>query len=201
MARPTTGNPRADAPVWLRPRRSGIRHRLVVLFDSVADAIGAAGGWLFDRGLAGCEAIALVTDYTADRPLRIVGARALELHSPLASELLRARPDTLVVAANLFRHDLRVRQSVLEAIDEGMTKVMICGDSWPTEFDGLGTSVQHRLSIVARAFKKEALAASGSSSDPAGFAEPFCSIDLRARRPGSVSSAATEKLAIHCRTA
>lgn len=201
MAGLTIETPDADALVWLRPRRCDIRYRLVVLCDSVADAISAAGGWLFDRGLAGCEAIVLVTDHTDDRALRIVGAQAIELHTPQASEVLSARPDTLVVAAELFCHDLRVRQGVLEAIDEGLTKVMICGDSWPTEFEGLGTSVQHRLSIAAQAFKKEALAALGASSDLAGLVEMFCGIDLRACRSEAASRTGTEKLAIHWRTA
>jgi hypothetical protein len=178
-----------------------MRYRLVVVCDSVADAICAAGGWLFDRGLAGCEATVLVTDHTDDRALRIVGADAIELHTPLASEVLSARPDTLVVTADLLRRDLRVRQGVLEALDEGLTKVMTCGDSWPAEFEALGTQVQHRLSIAARAFKTAALAALGASSDLLGLVEPFRGIDLRARRSEAASRTATDEPPTHWRTA
>jgi len=81
-----------------------------------------------------------------------------------------------VVAANLFRDDPRVRQGVLEAIDKGSTNVMIWGDSWTTDSEGPVTSVEHRLSIAARALKKEALAAAGASLDSVGLVETFRSV-------------------------
>ncbi|BBZ41491.1 hypothetical protein [Mycobacterium conspicuum] len=191
----------ADTQVWLRPRGRAIRHRLFVLCDTAAEVICAAGGWLFDQALAGCETIALVNDRTNNRALRIVGAEAIALHTPQARAALRARPDTLMVAANLFRHDEQVRHRTLEAIDEGQTKVMLCGNGWPTEFEGLGTSVHHRLSIAAQAFKKQALGAAGASTNLVGLVETFGGIDLRTCRPEATSRAAAEKPAIHWQTA
>lgn len=201
MAGLSTEESDTDAVVWLHPRRTDIRHRVVVVCEKVCTVIDAAGGWLFDHGLAGCEATALVAEHSDDRALRIVGARAIELHTPRASAVLRARPDTLVVAPDLFRHDERVHQAVVQAINHGLTNVMICGDSSVTAFNGLGASVQHGLTLAARAFKKEALAALGASSIPVGPVETFCAIDLRASRPEAVRRTESTKLTTHGRTA
>ena len=182
MAGLTVENPESGALAWLGLRRRDIRYRLVVLGDSVADVVSAAGGWLFDQGSAGWETAVLLTGHADDRALRILGAQSTELETALASDVRSGRIDTLVVAAGLFRRDTLVRQGVLETIGEGLTNVMLWGEDLPSEFDGLVTPVTQRLSIAARAFKKAALAAAGASSDSVGLVEIFRGVDLRTCR-------------------
>jgi hypothetical protein len=188
MTGPTIENRGLGALVQLRPPRRSNTHRVVVLCDSVADVVGAAGGWLFDRGMAGCHVNVLLTSYVDDRALRILGAQAIDLQTAVASEVSSEPPETLVVAANLFRRDARVRRRVLETIGDGMTRVMVWGDSRSTEFDGLVMPVEHRLSIAARAFKEAALAAAGVCPASAGGVEMFRGVDLRACRPEQSAS-------------
>jgi hypothetical protein len=157
-----------------------------VLCEGVADVVSAAGGWLFDRGLAGCEVSVLFTDGPNDRALRILGAHAIELASAMASEVLGLQPDILAVAGDLFQHDARVRHSVLETIDAGLTHVMMWGDELPPEFDGLVKPVEYRPTIAARAFKESALAAAGVSQKPTGHIETFLGVDLRGCRSEDV---------------
>lgn len=186
MAGLSIDNPEAPTLAWLRPRNCDNRYRLVVLCESAADAVSAAGGWLFDRSLAGCEVTVLLTGPADSRALRILGARAIELETALASEVCGGQPYTLAVAAELFRRDARVRHSVLETINEGLTNIIMWGDAWPSELEGLVTPVEHELSIAARAFKKAALAAAGASPGSVGTVETFRGIDLRAcRSPAS----------------
>lgn len=182
MTAPTIGNRGVGALVWLRPPRRSNAHRIVVLGDSVADVVDAAGGWLFDRAMAGCQVNVLLTSHADERALRILGAQASDLQTTVASEVCSEQPDTLVLAANLFRRDARVRRRVLETIGDGMTRVMMWGDSRPKDFDGLVMPMEHRLSIAARAFKKAALTAAGICPDSPGQLEMFRAIDLRSCR-------------------
>jgi hypothetical protein len=188
MAGLTTENRGPGTLVRLRPARRGNTYRMVVVCDDVADVVGAAGGWLFDRAMAGCQVNVLLTGRADDRALRILGAQAIDLQSALASEVSSGRPETLVLAANLFRCDARARRRVLETIEDGSTRVMMWGDIRSTEFDGLATPVEHRLSTAARAFKQAALAAAGVCPASAGQVEMFRGVNLRARRPKQSAS-------------
>jgi hypothetical protein len=172
MAGPTIEDGDAGALAWIGPRRRDVNGRLAVVCDSVAAVVSAAGGWLFDQGLVGSAAVVFLVDHADDRALRILGAAAVELESTLASELRNERPHTLMLAASLFRHDGRVRRAVRETIDEGVSNVIMWGDRLPDEFEQPVT-VEHRLSIAARAFKKEALAAAGAAPDSAVLIETF----------------------------
>lgn len=188
MAGLTIDNRGPGTLVRLRPANRGNTYRMVVVCDDVADVVDSAGGWLFDRGMAGCQLTVLLNGQTDDRALRILGAQTIDLHSALVSEVSSGRPETLVVAANLFRRDARVRRRVLETIGDGLTRVMMWGDIRSTEFDGLVTPVEHRLSTAARAFKKAALAAAGVCPASAGQVEMFRGVDLRAYRPEQSAS-------------
>jgi hypothetical protein len=173
------------SPASLHARSRDVRYRIVVLSPAVVDVVRAAGGWLFDRAWAGCEVAALVDDHNDDRPLSILGVTTFDLDTALTSEVRTVEPDVLAVAADLYRRDPRVRQGVLETIAEGMTKVLMWGQAWPTELDGLMCPAQHRLSVAAQAFKTHALAAAGCP-DVVGPSESFRGLDLRAGRTGTV---------------
>ncbi len=136
-----------------------MRYRLDVVAPSVTEAVMFAGGWLFDRVMAGWDVTVLVPDHSDDRPLQILGVETLDLEYALASWGRRPRPQSLAVATDLFDRDSRVRLGVLKALDRGVTEVTLWGKKWPAELNKSIDSVQHRLSAAARAFKTQALAA------------------------------------------
>ncbi|ORW71747.1 hypothetical protein [Mycobacterium saskatchewanense] len=139
-----------------------MRYRLDVVASGVVDVVRFAGGWLFDRAMAGWDVTVLLTDVsgrTDSRPLQILGARVLDLDEALASVGIRPKPQALAAAADLFGCDSRVRRGVLHALDHGVTEVTLWGETWPAELDGSVGLVQHRLSTAAQIFKGQALSA------------------------------------------
>lgn len=150
-----------------------MRYRLDVVALSVLEVVTYAGGWLFDRVMAGWDVTVRVADHADERPLQILGAQTLDFDYALASLDHRPRPQALAVATDFFGSDLRVRQGVLKALDDGLTEVTLCGETWPAELDDNIDSVQHRLSTAARVFKAHALAAAGAPNASVGFTETF----------------------------
>lgn len=76
---------------------------------------------------------------------------------------------SLAASAEAFTGDARIREKVLEAVDNRVTEVALWGDGWPLEMDRGMTRMQHVLSAAARVFKRQALAAAGipcASVDP-----------------------------------
>ena len=150
-----------------------MRYRLDVVATDVADVVRFAGGWLFDRAMAGWDVTVLVADHVDERPLRILGVGVLDLEYALRTAGHRPPPQTLAAAADLFDCDSRIRQGVLQALDQGATEVTLWGESWPVELDSHVGLVEHRLSAAAQAFKEQALAAAGISPAPVGPIETF----------------------------
>jgi hypothetical protein len=151
-----------------------MRYRLDVVAPTVLDAVRFAGGWVYDRVMAGWDVTVLVGNRDDVRPLQILGAETLDLDSVLASWEDRPHPQTVAVAADLFDRDARVLQHVRNALDQGATEVTLWGDSLPAELDDSVDSVQHHLSAAARAFKAKALAAVNDSAAAAvGHSETF----------------------------
>jgi hypothetical protein len=150
-----------------------MRYRLDVVAASVADVVRFAGGWLFDRAMAGWDVSVLVADHPDDRPLQILGAQIVDLEDALASMESRPRPQALAAAADLFGCDSRVRQGVLRALDHGVTEVTLWGETWPAELDDSVGLVQHRLSMAATIFKAQALAAAAVPHGSVGYIETF----------------------------
>ena len=141
----------------------GVRYRLDVVAANVADVVRFAGGWLFDRAMAGWDVTVLLADHPDERPLQILGVQTLDLEYALATAGHRPPPQTLAVAADLFDCDPRVRQGVLQALDQGATEVTLWGQTWPAELEDSVGLVQHRLSAAAQAFKAHAFAAAALS--------------------------------------
>lgn len=144
-----------------------MRYRLDVVAPTVLDAVKFAGGWLYDRVMAGWDVTVLIGGYEDVRPLEILGADVIDLESVLQSWEDRPHPQTVAVAADLLGSDPRVRQHVLNALEQGATEVTLWGDCLPAELDRSVDSVQHELTAAARAFKAQALAA---ANDPAAAA-------------------------------
>lgn len=166
-------------PTQLPARSGDVRYRLVALSSDVVDIVSAAGGWLFDRALAGCDVIGLVAHHHDDLPLRILGVKTASLDDALALELCDVGADALAVSADLYRRDPRVHQGVLDCMDAGMTNVIMWGNSWPSEMEGLVSSVHHPLSLAARAFKMEALRAAAAPVSIVDSVELFRGVDVR----------------------
>lgn len=154
-----------------------MRYRLDIVAATVIDVVRFAGGWIFDRSMAGWDVTVLVADHPDVRPLQIVGARVLDLEDALTSAHSRPRPQALAAAADLFGCDPRVRQGVLQALDHGVTEVTLWGENWPSELAESVGLVQHRLSMAAQTFKTQALAAAADAAGaphlPVGHVETF----------------------------
>lgn len=136
-----------------------MRYRLDVVAANAVDVVTFAGGWLFDRAMAGWDVTVLVADRVDGRSLQILGAQVVDLEGALASAAQRPRPQTLAVAADLVGCDPRVRDGVLAALDRGVTEVTLWGRTWPAELQESVGLVHHWLSAAAKAFKAQALAA------------------------------------------
>jgi hypothetical protein len=151
-----------------------MRYRLDVVAPTVLDAVRFAGGWVYDRVMAGWDVTVLIGSDEGVRPLEILGAEVRDLESVLEAWEERPHPQTVAVAADLFHRDARVRRGVLEALEQGATEVTLWGDGLPAELDESVDSVQHRLSAAARAFKTQALEAADESGAAAvGHSETF----------------------------
>ena len=149
-----------------------LRDRLVVVAACPVDAVRFAGGWLFDRVMAGWEAIVILADDADRRPLRILGAHTGDLEAALPSAGGAPRPHALAVQVELYASDPRVRRVVRGVLADGVVEVQFWGQVWPSDLDG-GRPVQHRLSVAARAFKAHALAAAAAPTDPIAATETF----------------------------
>jgi hypothetical protein len=151
-----------------------MRYRLDVVAPTVLDAVMFAGGWVYDRVMAGWDVTVLIGADEDVRPLEILGAEVRDLESVLASWEDRPHPQTVAIAADLFDSDSRVHQHVINALEQGATEVTLWGEHLPAELDESVDSVQHRLSAAARAFKAQALAAVDDSAAAAvGDTETF----------------------------
>ncbi len=137
-----------------------MRYRLDIVSPNVRDAVRFAGGWLYDRSMAGWDVTVLLDSEGEDeRPLEILGATVLPLQPVLESWADRPHPQTVAVAADLIEGDERVRAHVRIALDHGMTEVTLWGERCPADLDNDVDAVCHELSAAARAFKAQALAA------------------------------------------
>ncbi|MBF6341173.1 hypothetical protein IU450_35630 [Nocardia abscessus] len=150
-----------------------MRYRLDVVASSVPDAVEHAGGWLFDRAVAGWDVTVLVAEMSDSRPLRILGAEVAELESALAAGGEGRRPDALAVAAHVCERDHRARRGLLEALNDGGVEVVVWGEGWPSPSGHRVDPVLHRLSVAAQAFKAQALIAAAAPGVSVGAIEIF----------------------------
>lgn len=161
-------NSRVTAARATRADRECLRYRLDVVAASAADVVASAGGWLYDRAMAGWEVVALLPPGCDTRPLRILGVQA----DPEAQfGLTGSTSQSLAVSAEAFAADARVREKVLNSLDDRLTQVALWGDGWPLGVDRTVARAQHMLSAAARRFKGYALAAARIPCDSVGSTE------------------------------
>src|SRR6202035_648227 len=125
------------------------RYQLNVIAASVADVVQSAGGWLFDRRMAGWDVNILLSGQDDPRALRILGATTVDLRTGLAS-LLRGpdRAAALAGAADLLAIDESIEEEVLEAVRSGLTEVALWGDTRPANVGGQVDPTEYRLSAA-----------------------------------------------------
>ncbi len=140
-----------------------LRYRLDVVAASAADAVQSAGGWLYDRAMAGWEVTVLLPQCCDSRPLRILGVGAMDLESGF--DRAGSATHSLAVSAEVFAADDRIRETVLKALNYRLTEVALWGEGWPLAVNRGMARVQHVLSAAARTFKGHALAAAGICCD------------------------------------
>ena len=149
-------------------------YELCVVAPRVDDVVRSAGGWLFDRVMAGWAVNFLVPDGCDLRPLTVLGVRAVPFESGFESLVDGPQGASLAMAADAFLGDARVRKAVTKAVERGRTEVTVWGDGCPGELRKRMTSVQHRLSAAAHVFKAQALMAAGAAASD-GSTENFLS--------------------------
>ena len=119
-----------------------MRYRLDVVAPTVLDAVKYAGGWVYDRAMAGWDVTVLIANPGDVRPLHILGAETLDLDSVLNAWEDRPHPQTVAVAADLFDRDPRVLDHVRNALDQSATEVTVWGERLPAELDSSVDSVE-----------------------------------------------------------
>jgi hypothetical protein len=152
-------NSRVTAARATRADGECLRYRLDVVAASAADVVQSAGGWLYDRVMAGWEVTALLPHDRDTRALRILGVRAADYQAGFART--GSTSQSLAVSAAAFTADARVRDQVLQSLDDRLTEVALWGDGWPLGVNRAMTRAQHVLSAAARRFKGYALTAAG----------------------------------------
>jgi hypothetical protein len=163
-----------------------LRHEMTVVASSVADVVAAAGGWMYDRRMAGWQVNVLLADRTGERALRILGADVLDLDDDLRA--ISDDPDraaTLAVAGDLYASDQRIKRLV-SATDRRRAEVAMWGD--PGFFDEDVSAVTYRLTAAARAFKAQALRAAGLPDDSVSSTEALFRCGVTALAPVAARS-------------
>ncbi len=165
-SRRATVAPATAAPATAVETES-LRYRLDVVAASTADVVLSAGGWLYDRVMAGWEVTVLLPHGCDTRALRILGVRV----SDPGSVWDDTTGQSLAVSAEAFTADARVRDRVLTSLDDRLTEVALWGEGWPPGVHRVLTRAQHVLSAAARTFKGHALAAAGIGCGAVGPTE------------------------------
>lgn len=136
-----------------------LRHRLDVIAAESGDVVHTAGGWLYDRVMAGWQVNVLLPHGCDTRPLRVLGAHVLDAATDL--DVSGPMGQGLAVSVDAFAADDRVKTLVRKAVASRLTEVALWGEGWPLGADRGLTRTRYTLSAAARAFKAQALRAAG----------------------------------------
>jgi len=142
------------------------RYQLDVVGAHVADVVDSAGGWLFDRVMAGWDVRVAVADAGDLAALHILGVQPVALSSVISST---NPPTALAVAGAVCRADDRVRDALAASVRSARTEVLAWGELWPPSGGRHGAEVRHELSTAARVFKAQAAFAAGLDQAVAPF--------------------------------
>jgi hypothetical protein len=138
------------------------RYQLDVVGAHVADVVDSAGGWLFDRVMAGWDVRVAVADTGDVAALHILGVHHVTLAAVFGGPNM---PTALAVAGTMCRSNDQVRDALATSVRSARTEVLAWGEVWPPSGGRLGAEVRHELSAAAKVFKAQAAFAAGL--DPA----------------------------------
>ncbi|MGV0746001.1 hypothetical protein [Mycolicibacterium sp. XJ870] len=138
----------------------------MVVAPDVAELVTVAGGWLFDRAMAGWDVTALVNEGSDVRPLRILGVGAAELESVSSADGPAIAPRAISIGGHYYSSDPRMRELIRRIADGGATELTVWGCVCPADLSASLLPVNYESTSAARVFKKHALAAVGCL-DPA----------------------------------
>lgn len=133
----------------------GSSYQIEVLGAAVEELVISAGGWLFDRMMAGWVVNVLLPEGTDSAPIQILGFKTICESMSQGRRPVRA----MVAAADRIGADIGLRDIVGRALDSGQTQVTLWGAQAPQQLKHPATHGHYRLSGAARAFKAQALRA------------------------------------------
>jgi hypothetical protein len=125
--------------------------------------------------MSGWDVTVITADQGDPRPLRILGVRVCDLETlltALATRVVGACLAAVAVRTDLYDADERVRR-VVRTAGTANAEIRLWGEARPGDFDIAAHGVSHQLSLAARAFKAEALAAAGMPPGQAAPTEEF----------------------------
>src|SRR5215472_8180892 len=144
--------------------RHSLKPRLVAIAPGAAEVVRYAGGWLFDKVLSGWDVTVITTQSPDRRPLRILGVGDATLEHALSYPAAGSCCAAIAVSAELYDSDERVRG---------------VGNEVPADFGTGADPVAHRLSVAARAFKAQAMAAAAVCGEGPTDTEVFRRGEIR----------------------
>ena len=146
------------------------RYQLDVVGVDAADVVGSAGGWLFDRVMAGWDVQVTLTRDCDLRPLRILGVRT----GPRAAQA--PVPVALAASAQALHDAPTLCGDIAATLRRGQAEVTVWGATRLAALESVARPVlpvQHVLSAAARAFKLQALDAAGVGGAGSATVETF----------------------------
>jgi hypothetical protein len=152
----------------------------VVIGPDIDKTVRYAGGWLFDRVMAGWDVTAVVAQPHDVRPLKILGATVVDMDAAMAVQVRGPVPQTIAIDAALYESDSRVRAGLEGVLEQGTADIRMWGDHWPTGIDPRFGLVRHQLSLAAKAFKARAMVVTSASGEDLPGTEVFRCAELLA---------------------
>lgn len=137
------------------------RYRLLVFAPDIAELVTVAGGWLFDRAMAGWDVTGFVAEGSDVRPLRILGVGTVMLESVLSMDILANLPSAISIAGHHYSSDPRIRELIRRIADSGAAELTVWGEACPADLKAILLPVCYEPTSAARVFKKHALVAAG----------------------------------------
>src|SRR6202020_2666550 len=102
MITPTMDISEGGRPRAARSEGGCLRYRLDVVAANAVDVVQSAGGWLYDRVMAGWEGTVLLPHSCDTRSLRILGVDVVDTESEFAAAAMGSTSQTLAVSAEAF---------------------------------------------------------------------------------------------------
>ncbi|WP_445166517.1 hypothetical protein ACTXG7_22085 [Mycolicibacterium sp. Dal123E01] len=155
-----------EVPTSRQPTPKPARYQLDVVGTHVADVVDSAGGWLFDRVMAGWDVRVAVTNPGNLAALKILGVQTVALAAVFGAA---HAPTALAVAGAVCSSDDQVRDALVASVRSARTEVTMWGEMWVPSMGRPGDDVRHELSSAARVFKTQAAHAAGVDPAVAAF--------------------------------